>query len=242
MADQIDEAGNKIPGSGDPSQTESHPPESDSRGDHEGEPEDWKRKYLEAKQAEERANRLEREVAALKERLEQPPAAPDGGAGADDEADWDEVRAFAAKGDPVAKALLKSQRERDELVLGISIRDQLRDIPDPEERARVRDHWLKNRNRLGDIKAARSELREESLGRENEELKKRLEAAAIKRDPDTVRTDARGVPASEHKQRTTFESVKEFRAEVERLKKADDFGAAMLLQQKVRRGEIAVKE
>ena len=130
--EERDATGNDIPSEGDLPETEESPaPEGESR-ERESDPTDWKKKYLEAKTAEEEANRLRRENEELRASRQPPPAADD-----DDDPDAlspEEELALASaarKGDVYAKALIRDRKEReqdreerDDLVRGIVLRDQ----------------------------------------------------------------------------------------------------------------------
>ena len=159
----------------------------------------WKAKAEEAN----KVPGLMARIDELEERQAQSPAAPgDEPDDDDDEVDWDQVRYHASRGDATAKAQLKQQKENAELRAelremqeGIRLLRQLDAIPDKDEQKEVTKHFKQNRHRLGDINAARAEIREKKLEVENDELRKQL-AAAAKKPPSGPTTGEREVPAS----------------------------------------------
>lgn len=237
--DEIKEPGNEAEPSGELREdtAETHDAEPDSRGDQK--PEDWKQRYLKAKEAEERANALARENAELKERLQQPPAAADDDDDGDD-VDWAEVEKYAKAGDQVARAQLrykkereKERAEREELVTAIVLRDQLNEIEDKPTREAVRDRYLKNRSKYRDIRDALRDHRLEAIEAENEKL--RREIAAREPDKDVVRTHHREVGAQENKIR------KWTRAKWEKEQAGADTATRMQQQRDYRAGKIVVE-
>lgn len=209
MTDEPNATGNEAPNGGEPRESEeTHTPEPESREAGQGE-EYWKRKYLNAKSAEEKLNRIERERAE-QERQDSTPAVRDDVEGTPDETgfipyttEW-----HAAKGDAVARDLLLQRR-------AMELRDQLSEIKDDEERKEVRAHFLKNQRRLGDIAAARAEVREKKLAEENAALHEKLKRYQARESPDVIDLTDREVPAS--KAQITTMTFDEWDAKVAKL-------------------------
>lgn len=161
-------------------------------------PEDTEKLHLTWKAKAERVEALEAQLAALQAQ-QQPPAADEGED--DDEALIRENLELGQK-DAAARLAAKNALYMRQLVREIGFSQQLRDIPDTQERKKVLEHFQKNRNRLGDPNAARAEIQAQEyaetnrkLAEENARMKKALEAAQVK-PPDGVPTHLRGSPES----------------------------------------------
>jgi hypothetical protein len=193
---------------------------------------------LEWKLKAERANELERRIAEYEAR-EQSPAAqqPQG----DDRITQLRAAAqeFERKGDPIAALQLIQDARIEELARDTQFALQIRDLP-LEERQEVYNHFQKNRHRLGDPAAARSELREKRFEDENKRLREELTKASRRPDPDVVRTEARDVPASEHKKRTMTE--REFDNQIAALHHASRHKEKMAMQIALRNGDIELSQ
>ncbi len=113
------------------------------------------------------------------------------------------------------------------------------EIPN-DERDEVERHFKANRHRLGDLKAARAEIRAAKLEAEVERLRQESKSrGAPPPDPDVVRTLERSVPASEAKQRRKM-TGDQFEAEAARLESSGDVVGAMKLRGQYNRGEIEI--
>lgn len=134
-----------------------------------GESDDWKKLAISLQEKAAKVNELERRLQQLEGGDEDPPDArrPDA-EGADPFEEWVE------KKDPVAIRLKRLERRME-------LEGQLAEMP-ADERGEVRDHFVRNWRRLGDMKAARAEIRETKLDQENRELRDRL--AKLERGPD----------------------------------------------------------
>lgn len=205
---------------------------------------DWKAIALANKSKVEEANRILADHARA--RVESPPADSndDDGQGGDEDKYWQETEDFARRGDPVAKAAIHAREENKQLRRTIADTFTLRDITDKDEQQEVYKHYQRNRHRLGDVGAARAEVRERKLADKVATLQKELDAskaATQKRvqTSDVVRTHSREVPAKEANERRKM-TFDQFDAEVARLKKAGQWNAAMQLQQELNRDEIDI--
>lgn len=170
-------------------------------------------------------------VEELNEALAQSPAAPatTGTDADDDEALMEQTRAFAAKGDPVAKLTLKVLERNAQLERGVVSAFEARDIADPGEREQAIAHFNKNRHRLGDVKAALAEVRQVRLSKELRAAQDELATLKKTPDPDVMnapKTAGREIPSNETK--TKKVTLAKFDAEVKRLEDAGQFHAAML--------------
>lgn len=187
MEDARNATGNETPSDGELPKEETQAQETESR-EREQEP-DWKRKYLEAKAAEEEANRLRRQLAELQTERQVKPATEreDRLRGAEE---------WAAKGDPVAQLQLEMHRRQEELERAIILRDQLRDVPEPLREA-VKQRFLQHQDRFGDIKAAHDSVLAEERQKEIERLQAELKRRELnKPNPDVARTAEREVIAA----------------------------------------------
>ena len=201
---------------------------------------DVERLNLEWKAKAERVNELERSVEELRARLEQSPAASGKTSNDDDdESYWSGVEEFSGKGDPVARGTKKLRDKISQLedklertINAVSNTMEARDITDVDERKAVEKHFLANRHRLGDIRAARNEILADKREREVEHLRAELAKYSKKPDPDVVRTEGREITAAQNKTR------KMTVAEFDRL--AAKLGATerMKLQGQLERDEI----
>lgn len=161
--------------------------------------------YLSSKEKVEEANRWKERVADLEARTQPVPAAV-----VQDESDElspDEIaklKVADAAGDWAAGAILKQDRAlkreratRMQLVRDLVDDSDLKRIPDAAKQKKVLDHLQVNRHRLGDVRAAQSEVDAEELGAENKRLREQVAALDRKRDPavDTAPdTHGRGAP------------------------------------------------
>ena len=188
-----------------------------------GEP-DYKALHLANKQT---IAELKATIEAIGTRVPQPPAADDdedsgSDDGDEDAVDWDQVREFAKKGDPVAKAQIANAKRLMRFEQTVANTILLRDIDDKGEREEVKRHMLANqkRGRPLDIKSATAEVRAAKLVQENERLHKELEQARKKPPQDTVRTHTREVTARQAKdreaQKMTYAEWDNEQAELER--------------------------
>jgi len=181
-------------------------------------------------------------VAELNERLAQSPAAPADTRTTtdDDETDWPAIESFAAKGDPVAKGLIRQRQREENLVRGISDAFTARDIPDATERQQAVTHLNKNRHRLGDLSAALAEVRTNKLTNENAKLRDELKRLQKAPDPDVVNapsTHGREITSSETQTRKKMRES-EFDGEIATLKAQGRHRAAMTLMGKLQSDEI----
>lgn len=167
-------------------------PAADGRDAQGGEP-DYKALHLANKQT---IEELKKRLDAIQEDPPQPPAAED--QGDDDDADWDQVRAWAAKGDATSKLLLKEREQREALAKAIVYKSQLDSLPESERRDAL-NHFQRHRNRFGDPLAAAADLRAKKLSDEVATLREELRKLSKKPDPDVVRTHDREVSAPEAK-------------------------------------------
>jgi len=200
---------------------------------------DYKQLYLASKDKIEAANRMEAELAQLRTRREPPPDEDEDDldeAAQGDGVDWDVVADFARRGDQVAKAQLANRRMNIELAKNVRDSFQLRDIDDRDERKEVLAHFAKNKHRLGDIGAARAEVRERKLETENVRLKRELELARKQPPTDVVRTHSREVSSTEQKTRYMAES--DFDREQAELRAAGRHDEAMARQRELMSGAI----
>ncbi len=160
---------------------------------------DFRKLWLEeGKAAQERANRLERQLAEVMARLGNAPAARDRD---DDDPEDVQVRKFADDGDPVAKRQLKQDEKIENLITALVLERQLGKIEDPDLRERTKKHFAKNQHRLGDIDAALAEVEREDDKAEIKRLREGLTKQTRRVDPDIVRTHERDVPATKAKVR-----------------------------------------
>lgn len=162
---------------------------------------------MEWKQKAERVNALEAEVAELKARQEQSPAARDDAATDKIEELLEEAAGFARKGDATSALLLRERAERLQFQQDVIHANQIRDIP-LDERAEVTAHFQKNRHRFADPLGARSELREKALAKRNVELEAEVRRLGAKPDEDVVKgqpvsTKEREVTATENTKHMT---------------------------------------
>jgi hypothetical protein len=192
-------------------------------------------------------------VEELNERLTQPPAArvdekpADEG---DDEADVAAAQSFAARGDPVARLALKQRKRNDELerrneelVRGIGDAFTARDIPDVAERARAVAHLNKNRDRLGDLKAALAEVRGPALAADNVKLREELARLRKPPDPDVLtapKTHGHEAPAGEPTIRKMTGAKAD--AEIARLTAAGEGHAALMMKNDILHKRIDITD
>lgn len=213
-------------------------PGTDDRDATTGEP-DYKQLYLASKDKVEAANRMERELAELRAARDAEPEDEPDDAGTDgDGVDWEKVADYARRGDQVAKAQIANRRMQLELAKNVRDSFQLRDISDATERKEVLAHFAKNKHRLGDIGAARAEVRERKLEAENARLTKELELAKKKPPTDVVRTHTREVSATETKARQIAGA--DFDREQAQLRAQGKYHEALQRQQEVLAGKIEV--
>lgn len=196
MADETRNAENEPDQPGEPSATESPDASADSREKSE---EDYvrvpKQEFAAWKSKAERANELERELAA---RSEPSPAAPETDTSASDDY-WREVKGFADRGDPVARAMIEEKRRTERLVGAVGSLLEVNDIEDADERKQVKQRVLKGES----VQAAHQAVRNSKLEAENKRLAAELAKHNARRaDPDVVRTHEREVFASELKPKT----------------------------------------
>lgn len=219
MSDEIVEGGNEPLEPGDPPQNGGEPGDGAASP---GDQEDWKRKYLEAKSAEERANRLERELRDERAARQSPAAAMQPAAGPA----WDKVRAFGETGNPddpavdVARAAVVTAEALVQQARDLKIRDDLDDlVEDRAERKEVREHLNRNREagRYIDVQAAHNEIKAKKQEAKIATLEEALRREqANRRDPEEKRvTTPREVPASQMKPREM--SKDEFESEIAEL-------------------------
>jgi hypothetical protein len=239
MAEEPSKTGTPSPEDGDAGESTQKTGTQDKDGRDGQAQSDTEKLNLTWKEKAERVNQLEAKLAELEERLKQSPAASERNErGTQDDDDWDRVADFAAKGDPVARAQLRLRQALVEHAVTTTHESQIMEMPEAERRE-VREHFQKNRHRLGDPQAARSELRERKLSAENEKLRAELEKASQRPDTDVVRTHHREVPASEHKVRTM--SPEEFDAEQARLAAEGRHRDKMAMQRDYAEGKIELK-
>lgn len=213
---------------------ETHTEPEEARDAESREP-DYKRMYLDAKNKIESANQLAADYAALKERLDQSPADPSDERGRDGE-HWEQIRAYEAKGDPLAQGLREIREgleARDKLLTDALM---LRDIDDKQERAAVLDLYRKNPGRYGDPMAARSAYREKKLEEENAKLKEEIERRPKPPKSSPPPTSEREGPTP--KSETRKISAVQFDKDVEELRAQGRHKAAMALQNQYAKGEI----
>jgi hypothetical protein len=207
MSDDPKALGNDVPTEGDLPETVESPaaePESQESPEKEGQGEEfWKRKYLDAKQAEEKANELQRRLEALESRPAQSPAAPDT-QDEDDDLSPDEeayLRSVAKTEEGTwAKVLLKTNRAtqkeraaRENLTQELVYAEQLRPVPENERREAVLE-WKKNPHLYASPVAAHKALKSEKLEARNAELERKLAAYERGQKPEVqnaVPTDSR---------------------------------------------------
>lgn len=207
-----------------------------------GEP-DYKALHLANKQT---IAELKSTIEALGTRAPQPPAAEDdeenGSDDGDEETvDWDQVREFAKRGDPVAKAQIANARRLMRFEQTVANTILLRDIDDKSEREEVKRYMLasQKRGRHIDIKAATAEVRERKLADENTRLKQELEMAKKKPPQDTVRTHVREVSARQAKDREIPKmTYAEWDTEQAELQRQGKFKEARARQFALNAGEI----
>lgn len=140
-----------------------------------------------------------------------------------------EGRPMAA--DPVAQEVLELREQLGMAVQEIANLREIDRIKDEDEQKEVLAHFNANRNRLGDVKAARAEVREKKLevqlSRERQEAETlRASLAKFTRAPDpnvvkAVPTHVREVSAAEHMDVMTRA---EFDAKVAEYDRAEDQG------------------
>jgi hypothetical protein len=111
--------------------------------------------------------------------------------------------------DPVAQRALRLERKLEDLVVEQINNNDLMRITDEAKRNRVAQTFNNNRNRFGDIDAAKRYVEAEELAKANAEkdeeiarLRKVLEAGK-RPGPDVVQTHTREVPAAEHNDKMT---------------------------------------
>ena len=241
--------GNEEPSDGELQETvetQAPAPESQESPSEEQGTDYWKRKYLDAKQAEEDRNLLRREIDDLKTRVQQSPAAGRN----QDEADEDEQQLRAAAATPEgfwARKMLKEREEREELVQGLIYQRQMKDLSDDEQQAAVIE-WKRNPHKYGSPIAAHEGLklreREDALTkaqRENEEMRKRLAIYEKKRDPaveNAVPTASR--EAASRGNAPTYTRA-QWEKEMDRLDEAGDIEGRARLQLRLRNKEISIK-
>ena len=231
-------------------------PESPSGSETTGTPEssrepDYKTLYLQSKDKVEEANRMRRENAELKARLQQSPAAANGRGQARTDRDEQINRLATEFQDPLAQGHLELKMElRKELaqtIEGISQLRELDKIKDETEREETLRHFEENSHRLGDVKAAHNEIKAKKLERENEAMRTEHTriAAELKRisgrpDPGVARTAVREVPATEHEVRLV--TMKDFDAQIAQLGREGRHSEKMRLQQQLAAGKIDFKD
>ena len=240
MTEPNETLGNDAPSEGDlPETVESPAPaqESQDSPSEQGE-EYWKRKYLDAKQAEERANDLKRELETIKSRLPQSPAAPSTQDGTEftpsDEARLREMardpeNGFWARGQLKQLELAREAIKRQEALVGEYVdAEALREIP-KEDRKAVLKEYQENRHLYGSpavaheaLKSRKYESELEKLRRENEQLRKRPDKDVLEAPP--TGSAGREISARERQREWTEE---QFDAETERLRNTKGELAAM---------------
>jgi hypothetical protein len=240
MADESTTTGTPEPETGDAAEqtpTAESPSAEDRDASSTGTKEpDYKQLYLASKDKIEAANRLLEEQQRATHTPAAPAREPD-----EEEGFWAEVEEFARKGDPVAKAQLWNRdhqlRKEREIVDAF----QLREIADADERKAVAQHYVRNRHRLGDVAAARAELRAGKLEEENQRLQAALKAAqqSSVRDPQVARTTlGREVTAKEHK--TEKMTRAEWDQAQQRLEDEGKYAEKIAMQMRRRKGEIEI--
>ncbi len=156
----------------------------------------------------------------------------------EDEAYWASVKEWSDKGDPVAKATLRSEiqrrRDRKEILDALD----LREIGDANERREVLDHYARNRHRLGDVAAARAEIHARKLADENKKLREAVAISSKRRDPEVVSTVEREHSAKETKVRQM--SSAEYDRQIAELDRQGLHRKKMDLQNQYARGDIDV--
>jgi len=211
----------------------------------EGKEPDYKRLYLEqTKTLEEERNELRRKLTESESRATHAPAAPADQLGAQLEEDLirlqeqnpEAARLISAVIDNVALTRQQMAAELQRVVDRAQI---------PADKVkRVEEHFSRNRNRLGDLKAAQAEIDADDLRSENQRLREEINrgkpASDLARpDSDVVRTLTREVPASDAKQRRKM-TGDQFEAEAARLEAAGDVIGAMKLRGAYNRGDIEI--
>jgi hypothetical protein len=209
---------------------------------------DWQKKFNELNQLRlqdlakiEEANRQAKEYEALKESLEQSPAAR--GREAEDPrvVRRREIEGFARSNDAFAQELLEQAKTQEEIIQALYMKAQLDDIEDPKLRQKVKTHYAKNRSRGIDIRAAHKEVEAEDLRLQNEALKKQLEQfQKSKPDPDVVRTVARDVTSSEHKLKKM--TTAQFDREAAQIAARDGDKAERAFKSRLMNGEIQLTD
>ena len=227
-------------------------PESPSGSETTGTPDssrepDYNTLYLQPKDKVEEANRVKRENAELKARLQQSPAAADGRGQARHARDEQINRLATEFQDPLAQAYMELRTEMAQTVEGISQLRELDKIKDDGEREETLRHFEENSHRLGDVKAAHNEIKAKKLERENEAMRTEHTriAAELKRisgrpDPGVARTAVREVPATEHEVRLV--TMKDFDAQIAQLGREGRHSEKMRLQQQLAAGKIDFKD
>ena len=196
----------------------------------------------EAKRIVEERNALEAEVAELRNRREQPPAAHANGSDDRGKAYWDNVRKWADKGDELAQVMLMEREERERMAYAMESTYELLDIDDREERRAVADHLRKNSNRGIDIRAARSEVAKSKLEQENARLRAELEASRKKPEKaatDVIRTAGREITAD--KMGTQTMTASEFDRQVAELEAAGNIKGARELRTRLNNDTIKLR-
>jgi len=179
----------------------------------------------------------------LRERLAQSPAAPavTSAETEDDGVDWNAVEAYAAKGDPVAKAQLWNRQRMEQLARGTADAFVVQGIPDQKERNAALAHYEKNRHRLGDVNAALAEIRAPRLQAENARLTAELAKMSKTPDPDVLnapKTGGREITATEVSKRKM--SGTQYDSEVKALHDAGKHRAALDLQRAYANGDVVI--
>lgn len=154
--------------------------------------------------------------------------------------------------DPVAAEVLALREELSMTVQELANVRALDRITDEAKQQKVKDHFNKNRHRLGDVEAARAEIEREELSERAKEqqaeidrLKATLAATSKRTNPDVVQTHTREVTAAEQQSREmTKAQWDERQAQLEAAAQAGDAEARRIrTREQVQRanGQINVK-
>jgi len=227
-------------------------PVEDDRNAEPGEgvsPDRWK-EALQWKAKAERVDELERKVEELEGGSQQPPVAesPEVQAKSDQiDKTLDQAEEFKRRGDPVAALVLEERAERLRLERDLILTRQLDRVPADEHDA-VLKHFNRNRHRLGDINAARSELREKVLERDLKVANERLAKLEKGPDPEVMNappTHGREINARDTKTRNLTRDA--WNRDMAQLDERINDGDRDALQEKyrkqadLRKGQIQVK-
>lgn len=234
-------AGTPEPDDGDAQTTETTgTPETDGRNA-DG-PGITKEELLAWKIKAEEFNRLKAEHEELRRRVEQSPAATNAQETQEIADDLEiKARALAQQGDAAAALALRNEARAMMLEQNIAHLYELSNIEDKSEREETREEFKKNRQRYGDIEAARAAVKARRLEAENKRLQEQI-AAATAKPKDTVRTVYRESTDASPDFKTSAKTGAQFDAEVAKLRAAGKWKAANALSAELANGKITLKD